>query len=345
MKIITDIDEQFEQFKANYSEVEEVQYEHDPSVLLKQVCEKEKIEDVTMVTKPSGNIWNISLHLSSLGILESTKHKQPPSFYQNVTNSVSLKAEKASEFGISGTAHQGVFVDSDTLVLACSSPVSLKAFNLDGAEITFDFPIELEGKPSLYASSNQNVLYVGCKSSVYKLKTVRKRINALNVVLMTEIKVKEDYVAFCVNEEQNMIVVATRAKITIITLLPIFNVQTVVVPSPETVALPLLCLTQDRLACVSGHNVICFSLSGEKLFQFQIPNVQSIRCVTFDPFKYVYCGCRCHQGCTMTTLVWMYVTVVSCLGVITRTYMECFRFRVMAVTGDLLLQSTRMPSV
>lgn len=92
--------------------------------------------------------------------------------------------------------------------------------------------------------------------------------------------------------------VATRAKITIIILLPICNVQTVVVPSPETVAVPLLCLTQDRLACVSGQKVICFSLSGQKMFQFQIPKVQSIRCVTFDPLKNVYCGHRSYPGCT-----------------------------------------------
>lgn len=59
MKIITDIDEQFEQFKANYSEVEEVQYEHDHSALLKQVCEKEKIEDVTMVKKKHPGIFGI----------------------------------------------------------------------------------------------------------------------------------------------------------------------------------------------------------------------------------------------------------------------------------------------
>lgn len=142
------------------------------------------------------------------------------------------------------------------------------------------------------------MLYVGCASSVYKLKIVKKNVSAIGAKCKTEFNVKEFFDSFCVDEEQNRIVVAKRAKITIITLLPIFNVQTVVVPSPETVALPLLCFTQDRLAFVSEEKVICFSLSGQQLFQFQIPNVQSIRCVTFDPFKNVYCGCRCHQGCT-----------------------------------------------
>lgn len=48
---------------------------------------------------------------------------------------------------------------------------------------------------------------------------------------------------------------------------------------------------------MSGEKVICFSLSGQKLFQFQIPKVQSIRCVTFDPLKNVYCGYISYQGC------------------------------------------------
>lgn len=45
------------------------------------------------------------------------------------------------------------------------------------------------------------MLYVGCKFLVYKFKIVKKRINVFNVVLMIEIKVKEDFVVFCVNEE------------------------------------------------------------------------------------------------------------------------------------------------
>lgn len=89
-----------------------------------------------------------------------------------------------------------------------------------------------------------------------------------------------------------MSVIATRAKITIITLSPFYDVQTTVVPSSERSVLPLLCVTQDRIACVSGKEVVCFSLSGEQLFRYQIPNVKNIRCLTFDPFKNVYCGCK-----------------------------------------------------
>lgn len=251
-----------------------------------------------MVRRPSGIIWNLSMQLSSFGILENIEQRQFTAFYQSVTNPAKLKAKKASEFQISGSAHQGFFVENETLVFACSSPPSLKAFNSNGTHISFDSPIDLNGKLSLCASPTRTMLYVGCASSVYKLKIVKKNVSAIGAKCKTEFNVKEFFDIFCVDEGQNRIVVAKRAKIKIITLLPIFNVQTVVVPSPETVALPLLCLTQDRLACVSEEKVICFSLSGQQLFQFQIPNVQSIRCVTFDPFKNVYCGCRCHQGCT-----------------------------------------------
>lgn len=238
------------------------------------------------------------MHLSSFGILENIEQRQFTAFYQSVINPAKLKAKKKSEFQISGSAHQGVFVDSETLVLACSSPPSLKAFNSNGTHISFYSPIDLNGKLSLCASPTRTMLYVGCASSVYKLKIVKKNVSAIGAKCKTEFNVKESFDIFCVDEEQNRIVVATRAKITIITLLPIFNVQTVVVPSLETVALPLLCLTQDRLACVSGQKVICFSLSGQKMFQFQIPKVQSIRCVTFDPLKNVYCGYRSYPGCT-----------------------------------------------
>lgn len=87
--------------------------------------------------------------------------------------------------------------------------------------------------------------------------------------------------------------IATRAKITIITLSPVYDVQTIEVPGLETSVLPLLCVTQDRIVCVSDKEVVCFSLSGQQLFRYQIPNVINISCLTFDPFKNVYCGCAC----------------------------------------------------
>lgn len=146
MKIITDLEEQFQQHKANYLKDEEFQYEHDHTIILKQVCEQDKIEDVTMVGRPSGIIWNLSMHLSSFGILENIEQKQSAVFYQNVKSPANLRTQKTSEFEISGSAHQGVFVNSETLILACSSPASLKAFNSNGTHISFDSPIDLNGK-------------------------------------------------------------------------------------------------------------------------------------------------------------------------------------------------------
>lgn len=69
------------------------------------------------------------------------------------------------------------------------------------------------------------------------------------------------------------------------------------IPSLETGSLHSLCIEQDRFAAVSGHEVVCFSLSGQKLFQCQIPNVITIRCVTFDPLKNVYVYST-YEGCS-----------------------------------------------
>lgn len=92
--------------------------------------------------------------------------------------------------------------------------------------------------------------------------------------------------------------VATRSKITIFTLSPVRDVQTAVIPCLGTGTLPLLCITQDRLAFVSGKVVVCFSLSGQKMYQYPITKVKNIRCLTFDPLKNLYCGLTTSgQGC------------------------------------------------
>lgn len=198
------------------------------------------------------------MHLSSFGILENIEQKQSAVFYQNVKSPANLRTQKTSEFEISGSAHQGVFVNSETLILACSSPASLKAFNSNGTEISFDTPIELNGKLSLCASPTKTMFYVGCVSSVYKLKIVKKNVSAYDLMCMTEFKVKEDFDVFSVDEEQNRIVVATRAKITIITFSLTCNciVQTAVVPSPNTGVLPLLCITQDEYGERDAKNTV-----------------------------------------------------------------------------------------
>lgn len=302
MKIIADVEEQFEQFNDNYSEDEVIRYEHDHTTILKQLCEHGEIEAVKKVTRPSGTIWNVSMLWQSVGVVEIREQKQQPLLYQNVTDLSSLKgtAEKTSEFqiSISGSAHQGVFVDSETVVIACSFPACLRVLNLNGTEISFHLPIELKGRPSLYVSFTKNLLYVGCLSSVYKLKIRNNKMNAFTATCMAKIDLKEDFDLFWVDEEKNRIVVATQDKISIFTLSPIYNVQTTLIKSSITSGLPSICIRQDRLACISAKEVLCFSLSGQQLFQSQIPKVHSIRCLTIDPLNNVYGGCTWRQGCS-----------------------------------------------
>lgn len=112
--------------------------------------------------------------------------------------------------------------------------------------------------------------------------------NAINLACVAEMKVKEDFDVFCIDEEQNRIMVASNEKISVFILSPFFEVQTTMIPNLETGSLHSLCLKQDRFAAVSGQEVICFSLSGQKLFQCQIPNAETIRCLTFNPLNNVY---------------------------------------------------------
>lgn len=229
VNIIAEVEEQFKQFKATYSEDEEIQYEHDHTTILKQVCEENKIEDVTEVARPSGTIWKLSTHLPSFRVLEHVNQKQETStLFQKGMNALALKAEKTSEFFIYESAHQGVFVDSQTVVTACSSPPSLKIFNHDGTELSCDSPIKLNGKPSFFSGSTKNVFYVGCLSSVYKLNIVTREENAINLACVAEMKVKEDFDVFYIDEEQNRIIIASNEKIAVFNLSPFFEVQTAI---------------------------------------------------------------------------------------------------------------------
>lgn len=190
--IIAEVEEQFEQFKATYSDDDEIQYEHDHTTILEQVCEKNKINDVTGVVRPSGTIWKLSTHLPSFRVLEHVEQKKEIStLFKQGLDALSLKAEKTSNFSISGSAHQGVFVDCETVVTACSSPPSLKIFNHDGTELSCEFPFELKGKPYLFSGSSKNVLYVGCMSSVYKLKFISREKNSISFTCVAYFKVKK----------------------------------------------------------------------------------------------------------------------------------------------------------
>lgn len=105
---------------------------------------------------------------------------------------------------------------------------------------------------------------------------------------MAELNVKESFDAFCVDEDQTRIIVATKAKITIFTLDPVLQVQTANIQSLGIDSLPSQCLTRDRLVGVKGEEAICFSLSGQQMFRYKNPNIRTIKAVTFDPFNNVY---------------------------------------------------------
>lgn len=114
---------------------------------------------------------------------------------------------------------------------------------------------------------------------------------------MTEFNVKENFDAFCVDEDQNRIIVATKAKITIFTLDPVLQVQTAQIQSPGIDSLPSQCLTRDRLVGVKGDELICFSLSGQQMFRYENPDLKNIKSATFDPSKNVYAVCSTPKKC------------------------------------------------
>lgn len=301
MKTIDDIKEQFQQFKANYSGDEEFQYEHDHTTILKQVCEKDTIEHVTEIARPSGTIWNLSLHLPSFRVIESMKQKQPSTLFQNLTDPNLLKVKRMFEFPIPGSAYQGVFVDSETLIIACSSPLSLKAAKTDGTMNSFNYPIKLKGKPCLYSGPSKNFLYFSCLSSINKLKIMNTRENVIDSTCFAEFKTTETegIDVFCVEEAHNRIIVASKGKIQIFVLSPVLNVQTTIIKSLIGNQLLSQCITHDRFVTVSKNEVVCFSLSGQPIFRHQIFSVKSIMCVNLDHLMNVYGGCSSRQGCAV----------------------------------------------
>lgn len=196
------------------------------------------IDDVTEVGRPSGTIWKLSTHLPSFRVLESIEQKELSTFFQKLPDPNLLRVEQISKFQISESAHQGVFVNSETFIIVRSSPFSLKAVTTDGAMKSFEYPIELKGMPCLYKSITKNVLYVGCSPRIFKLKIKERKPNGLTASCFAEVNVNENFEAFCVNEEQIKIVNATNAKITTFTLSPFRQVQTAIIQSSAAFTLP-----------------------------------------------------------------------------------------------------------
>lgn len=101
LKTITDVEEKFNYFQQNYLKDEQIQYEHDHTTILWQVCNHLKILDVTLVPSPSMIMWNLSLHLPSFEIHEQ---KQPSTLLQN-RSKFTENREKVRVSGNTTTGH------------------------------------------------------------------------------------------------------------------------------------------------------------------------------------------------------------------------------------------------
>ncbi|XP_061179632.1 RING finger protein 207-like [Saccostrea echinata] len=120
MKIIRDMEDQFQLFKFRNPEDKEYDYKHDHTTLLKQFCENDTINDVKIIGKPTGTLWNLPFHMPSFQIFEKMEKIQPSKIFEKMSNSETLSTEKKGEFQLSCSAEQGVFVDKETLAFVSS---------------------------------------------------------------------------------------------------------------------------------------------------------------------------------------------------------------------------------
>lgn len=87
------------------------------------------------------------------------------------------------------------------VVIVCLFLLFFKIFNYDGIEFFCDFFIKLNGKFSFFFGFIKNVFYVGCLFFVYKLNIVIREENFIKLVCVVEMKVKEDFDVFYIDEE------------------------------------------------------------------------------------------------------------------------------------------------
>lgn len=125
---------------------------------------------------------------------------------------------------IFGLVDQGVFVDSEMVVIVCLFLICLRVLKLNGIEMLFYLFIEFKGRLSFCVSFIKDLLYVGCLFLVYKLKIISDKMNQFKVICMVKIDLKEDFDCFWVDEKENRIVVVMQEKILIFIFLFIYNV-------------------------------------------------------------------------------------------------------------------------
>ncbi|XP_061165708.1 uncharacterized protein LOC133174624 [Saccostrea echinata] len=289
LKILRDVDQQFEHYKARNAEDEEYDYEHDHTTILKQICEHDKIDDVTLLTRPSGNIWSLSKYFSAFPIFENMDKEKTSAMFENLQNPFSLKAVKKLEFQLPTPAQQGIFINSETLAMISSSN-SLLFYNLaDGTSRLCNPPLEIAGNPFLSSGQTRDTFYISCLSKIRKLK-IKNIKGTTSATCIREIDLKQDFCVFDVDEEHNRIVIASTTQVTIFSLSPILSItNTITFQNPQTAPVLALSNTCDRLAIVGGNNeVVCFSITGEEIFRHQQKDKDILHCLLFDPKNNMY---------------------------------------------------------
>ncbi|XP_062569650.1 uncharacterized protein LOC134231689 [Saccostrea cucullata] len=298
LKILRDVDEQFEHYKTRNSEDEEYDYEHDHTTILKQIYEHDKINEVKFPTRPSGNIWNFSKYFSAFPIFENMDKDKTAASFENLQKPLSLKAVKKSEFKLPTPAQQVIFVNNETLAMISSSNSLLFYNPSDGTSMPCNLPLEMAGKPLLSSGLTRDTMYVSCLSKIqkFKIKTLKKSVSAKCV---REIDLKQDFCVFGVDEEQNRIVTASKTHVTIFSFSPVLSViNTIIFENPQMCPVMALSKTFDRLAILAGKNeVICFSITGEEIFRFQQKDAEKLQCLSFDAQNNVYTLCWKYPSC------------------------------------------------
>lgn len=295
VKTINDVEEQFKLYKSGNPQDEENDYEHNHTTMLKQICEHNKIDDVRLLPKPSGAIWNLSKHLSSFRIFEKADEEQALAIFENLATPESLNAEKTYAFQLSTPAQLGIFIDNETLAMVSSSN-SLSFYNMEGLSITCNPQLQVKSKTLLCIGQTKDILYMGCMTTIQRL-VLKKKNNSISVTCEEKVDVKQEIDAFSVDEEQNRIIIASTTGITIFTLSPAVSIaHTIAFQSPETPLIIAVSKSHDRFAVVIGNEIVCYSVTGEE-FRYQHTDLQNPQCLAIDTRNNIYAVYSRPQKC------------------------------------------------
>ncbi|XP_061179633.1 uncharacterized protein LOC133188277 [Saccostrea echinata] len=276
MKTIRDVEEQFEHYKTRNAEDEEYDYEHDHTTILKQICEHNKIDEVELLTRPSGIIRNLCKHLSSFNIFKTVQKEDTSKVFETSSNSTSLTAVRKSEFKLSSPARLGIFLNDETLVMVLSSNTVLCCNPIDGTTNSCNPPFEVTGISFLSVGPTNDTLYISCLTKIRKMK-ISKKTNTISASCVGELDLKQDFDVFCVDNEESTVITASKVQVTIYKILPVLSAtHTFAFQSPTTGPILTLSKSGDRFAILSANEeVVCYSLTREERFRYQNQDMKS----------------------------------------------------------------------